>query len=269
MDQWHKAALSVAVVAALLWGLPWLGRRLAGLLTGLPTVTGPALLAIGLQAGPVALGDAAIGSVAACVPCALFALVQARAGRSVGGAAALGLATLAALLLLPLLWPLEDRLGAALFGAAATLVMCRRAMPRPSMAAAPRRPAWSTLLTVAAAGVVTAAVAWSLPQLGAFWAGVLASPPLLAAIVASQQQRCAGCGAAQAFLSGYLDGLPGRAAFAASLAVLAETLPLPLAFGIALVAALMPTFALRAAATSRRRRETAAPAPNPAARCGR
>lgn len=269
MDQWLKVALSAAVVAALLWGLPWLGQRRVGLLTGLPTVTGPALLMIGLQAGPAALGDAAIGSVAACVPCALFALVQARAVRAVGVAAALGLATLAALMLLPLLWPLEDRLGAALFGAAAAFMMCRRAMPRPSMAAAPRRPAWSTLLTVAAAGLVTAAVAWSLPQLGAFWAGVLASPPLLAAIVASQQQRCAGCRGAQAFLSGYLDGLPGRAAFAASLAMLAETLALPLVFGIALVAGLLPMLALRAAATSRRRRGTAAPAPNPAARCGR
>ncbi|NRF70051.1 hypothetical protein HLB44_23890 [Aquincola sp. S2] len=269
MDEWNKAALSAAAVAALLWGLPLLGRRRAGLLTGLPTVTGPALLVLGLQSGPAALGDAAVGSVAACAPCALFALVQARAGRSVGVAAALGLATLATLLLLPLLWPLEDRLGAALFGAGAAFALCRRAMPRPSTAAAPRRPAWSALLTVAAAGGVTAAVAWSAPQLGAFWAGVLASPPLLAAVVATQQQRCAGCGAAQAFLSGYLDGLPGRAAFAASLALLAEMLALPLAFGIALVVGLLPMLALRLAATSALRRGTAAPAPSRAARSGR
>lgn len=246
MDAWNKAALGAAAVAVLLWLLPLLGRRVAGLLTGLPTVTGPALLVLGLQSGSQALEDAAIGSVAACAPCALFALVQARAGRHAGSAGALGLALLATLLLLPALWPLQQRLGAALFGAALAVALCRRLMPVPGTAALPQRAPRTQLVTVLAAGGLTGLVAWSAPQLGAFWAGVLASPPLIAAVVATQQQRAAGCSAAQAFLGGYVDGLPGRAAFAACLALLAEALALPLAFAFALLAGVLATLLLGA-----------------------
>jgi hypothetical protein len=246
MDGAQKAALAAAAVALLLWAVPLLGRRAAGLLTGLPTVTGPALLVLGLQSGAEALGEAAIGSLAACAPCAVFALVQARAGREAGTLGALALASLATLLLLPLLWPLQQRLGAALFGAAIAFALCRHAMPAPAATQAPRRAPRTMLVTIGAAGGLTGLVAWSAPQLGAFWAGVLASPPLIAAVVAVQQQRSAGCGAAQAFLGGYVDGLPGRAVFAACLALLADALPLPGAFALALLAGAVATWLLGA-----------------------
>lgn len=57
---------------------------MAGLLAGLPTVTGPALLWLSLDHGAAYAVNAAIGSVAACAVCALFALAYERASRHAG-----------------------------------------------------------------------------------------------------------------------------------------------------------------------------------------
>lgn len=51
MDWSNKAMLTAATVAALLALARLFGHRLAGILAGLPTVTGPALLWLALDHG--------------------------------------------------------------------------------------------------------------------------------------------------------------------------------------------------------------------------
>ena len=73
-----RGAVSAAAVAALLLaGQRW-GRDVAGLLAGLPTVTGPALVWLALDRGRDFASQAAVGAVLAGAACAVFALAYAR-----------------------------------------------------------------------------------------------------------------------------------------------------------------------------------------------
>jgi hypothetical protein len=92
-------------------------------------------------------------------------------------------------------------------------------------------------------------VALSVPQLGPFWAGVLASPPLIAAAVAMQQQAAGGPTAARAFLCGYVQGLQGRAVFAFVLALAISHVPV------------LPAFLLAAARAAAQAAAVSAPRP--------
>jgi len=65
---------------------------------------------------------------------------------------------------------------------------------------------------------VSGVTALAAPQVGPFWAGVLASPPLIAAAVAINLHVTAPSrsdGAVARFLRGYAAGLIGRSGFAA------------------------------------------------------
>jgi hypothetical protein len=226
MEWINKALLTAAIVALLLGASTRFGRRGAGLLAGLPTITGPALWWLAVEHGHDYAGQAAVGSVAACGLCALFALAYERASRRLGAFTALAVACLAAALSLPLLQALSGDLSSALAiaglvaGGACVLMSDRGIEP-----AASARPAASSrrhdiALTALVAGAVSGVVAWAAPATGPFWAGVLASPPLLAAAVAVHEHASAGHDTAQRFLRGYVAGLIGRAAFAAGFALL-------------------------------------------------
>ncbi|MFN9185151.1 MAG: DUF3147 family protein, partial [Betaproteobacteria bacterium] len=74
MDWAYKAVLTATTVALLLAVAQLFGRRLAGILAGLPTVTGPALVWLALDHGTDFAVEAALGSVAASALCGLFAV---------------------------------------------------------------------------------------------------------------------------------------------------------------------------------------------------
>ena len=230
MEWINKALLTAAIVALLLAVSTRFGRRGAGLLAGLPTITGPALWWLALEHGHDYAGQAAVGSVAACALCALFALAYERASPHVGALTALVVACLVAALSVPLLQALSGNLASALaiavlVAGGASILMSDRAAATASSArppAAGRR--HDIALTALVAGVVSGGVAWAAPATGPFWAGVLASPPLLAAAVAVHEHASAGHDTAQRFLRGYVAGLIGRAAFAAGFALLVAPL---------------------------------------------
>jgi hypothetical protein len=221
MDWAYKAVLTATTVALLLTVAQAFGRRVAGILAGLPTVTGPALVWLALDFGSEYAVEAAIGSIAACVACALFALAYERASRRCGIAVTLGSATVACLSVAPPLQWLASDLALALFTAGGATFAIHAAMPRGAEEAGRlvRLPGelWVTALV---SGIVSGAVAMLAPALGAFWAGVLASPPLIAAAVAMHQHAFSGSRSIRPFLRGYVLGLIGRVAFGASFAVL-------------------------------------------------
>ena len=240
MDWMSKAVLTAGIVAMLLAVSMRLGRRGAGLLAGLPTVTGPALWWLAAEHGHDYAGQAAIGSVAACALCALFALAYERASRHMGALAALALACTATLLPAPALQALSGNLGTALaIAALAAAGAC--VLMSDADAAMPARPRRSRgehdiVVTALVAGTVSGGVAWAAPAIGPFWAGVLASPPLIAAAIAVHEHASAGHGTAQRFLHGYVAGLIGRVAFAAGFAVLIAPLGAPAATLVAAAA---------------------------------
>lgn len=214
-----RGGISATAVAALLFAAQRWGRETAGLLAGLPTVTGPAMLWLVLDRGAAFAGEAALGAVLAGAACAVFALVYGLASLAQGRLASLALAS--ALSLPPWLVLAEPRLHllAALGLVAAVCMVCVAALPRVACAsvAAPGRGAvWRAgLMTAAVSGAVSALASLLAPQVTPAVAGALTSPPLLAAAVAWELHR-QGCPARLLdFLRGYTAGLVGRCAFVA------------------------------------------------------
>jgi hypothetical protein len=237
--------VGLLLVAALRWG-----RGAAGLLAGLPTVTGPALLWLALDLGPAFAAQAAPGAVAAAIPCALFAVGYGFASRRHGPARALLVALLAGALPLPALagvhWPLAAWLAFATVvavacqGALGVLAHADAASGTAAGSGPGPAPRQGWLTTAAVSGLVSALAAALAGAVGPFWAGVLTSPPLLAAAVAVVlHARPRGAAEALRFLHGYTAGLLGRGLFVAAfgaLVVVTGTLP---AFGAALAIALV------------------------------
>jgi hypothetical protein len=221
MDALTKGLLTAITVAVLLTIARLFGRRIAGLLAGLPTVTGPALVWLALDHGARYATDAAVGSIAACALCAVFALAYERASRRAGAVTALAVAIIASLVSAPPLHWLGGALLPALLVAAIVSPAVQAALPKGSSNATQRtRPNGEVLTTALASGAVTSLVAVCATSVGPFWTGVLASPPLVAAAVVMQQHRTAGHAAVCGFLHGYVGGLLGRAAFCAGFALL-------------------------------------------------
>ena len=220
MDGFTKGLLTAIAVAVLLTISRVFGRRVAGLLAGLPTVTGPALVWLALDHGARYATEAAIGSVAACTLCAVFALAYERASRRAGVATALALAVIASLASAPSLHWLGGALAPALLLAAIVSPVVQAALPKGSNTGVRTAVSGEVLTTSLASGAVTSIVALCASSVGPFWAGVLASPPLVAAAIVIQQHRTAGHPAVCGFLHGYVGGLLGRAAFGAGFAML-------------------------------------------------
>jgi hypothetical protein len=221
MDWAYKAVLTATTVALLLAVAQVFGKRLAGILAGLPTVTGPALVWLALDFGAEYAVEAAIGSIAACVVCALFAFAYEWTSRFCGIVVTLLTASLVCLLVAPPLQWLASDLALALPIAGGATMAIHVAMPRgrDENTERPGVPG-ELLLTAVASGAVSGAVALLAPALGPFWAGVLASPPLIAAAVAMHQHAFGGSRSIRPFLRGYVLGLFGRVAFGAGFALL-------------------------------------------------
>ncbi|MCZ8111068.1 MAG: hypothetical protein ACK5Y8_15125 [Betaproteobacteria bacterium] len=243
-----RGALTALLVGALLVAARQFGRRAAGLLTGLPTVTGPAMLWLAIDRGEAYAAAAAVSAVAAAVACAVFALGYGLASRRHRPAAALTIAVLASLLPLPVLALPQWSIVPWLLVASLVCLACQGALgaligaapegacpPRREAAApgVPERRGWLTAAGVS--GLVSALAALLAGEVGPFWTGVLISPPLLAAAAAVElHRRPAGAEDALGFLHGYVAGLLARGVFLAAFGALLLPAGAAAAFGTAL-----------------------------------
>jgi hypothetical protein len=224
-----KAAITALTVAALLLLAEWRGRRAAGLLAGLPSVTGPALFWLAIDRGSAFAAEASDGAVAAGAACALFAVGYARVSSQRAWPWALGAGLAASLLAAPLLSQLSSTTGGLLLVVLAVCAVCLRTLADSTLRVWPaaalgsrrgvrpvtRRVALEVLQVAGVSGAVSAMVSFSASHIAAFWVGWLTSPPLIAGLVAVHLHRVAGAGAVAVFLRGYIGGLIGRSAFAA------------------------------------------------------
>ena len=241
-----KGGLTALIVGGLLVLAQRRGRAAAGLLAGLPTVTGPALLWLALDRGAGFAAQAAVGAAAAGLSYALFALVYGRAGRRRGPAGALALGAAASVAALPGLgsvaldlptWLLLASLGCAVVR---WLLALELRAPSAGDVPPPRGRLRGWVVTSLVSGLVSAAATGAAGEVGPFWAGMLTSPPLLAAAVALELHRQAGrVGPAMLFLHGYVTGLIGRGVFVAVVGLLIAPLGTAAAFTAAAAASLV------------------------------
>jgi hypothetical protein len=239
MDWGYKAVLTAMTVAAVLMTAQLFGRRLAGLIAGLPVIAAPSLLWIAAEQGAAYAARCAVGSLAACGAAAVFALIYERVARRHGlllsMGAALGGGGLVALVL-ALLTRGEHGLAIALL---ATTALCAAALlylpDAPAVARPARRLRGELLLTATLAGAVSAVIALYSPLLGPFWSGLLASLPIISSAVLVQQHLTEPHADRRRFLRGYATGLVGKAAFATAFAAVAAQVGAALAMALAAV----------------------------------
>jgi hypothetical protein len=211
-----SALLSAALVAAVtLIGRRW-GARAAGWMSGLPVVVGPILIVLALQHGGDFAARAANGALIGLLTVPAFVVTYAWASRRTK-------------------WPLALAAGWIPAAAIALAIESTAAAPLVSLllvgvaltAAAAALPASGTTAPVrgelAIRCALTAAVVWTSTQsaalLGPELSGVVASLPLLAAILATFTHAQAGSAAAATLLRGMLTGLGSYAALCFVVAV--------------------------------------------------
>lgn len=237
---WLKLTLvPLFLLAVSLVARRW-GPRTAGLFAGLPLVTGPILVFIAVEQGPVfgaAGARAALGGVAGAVG---FALVYSHRALRGPWPQALGLALAAWAAVAVLLRQLPDRLALQAAVALAALLLAPRLTPTlPPLPAAAPVGAGGLALRMAAGAALTLAVTGAASWLGPRWSGVLAVFPLLSTVIAVDVQRRQGAAHAAALLGGMLPAFNAFSVFCAVLALaLAQGAWLP-ALALALAAALL------------------------------
>jgi uncharacterized membrane protein (GlpM family) len=220
MDWVWKALLTAGSVLLVMLLARHGGRRAAGAVAAMPTVTAPALAWLAHDRGDAFAANAAVASLAACAMLAAFAVVQVHVAQRRGVVGTLACGAVGAAMLAAPAALASATLAAALPLAASSCALALLCLPSPPPHALPpaRAPIVATALAAAGLGLVTAALA---PLLGIFAAGLLASLPLVSGAVAVSEQASAGYAGVAPFLRGYVRGLPARAVFCVAFALLA------------------------------------------------
>lgn len=229
-----KGLITMAGVAVFLWIAERYGSGRAGWLTGLPSVSGPALLWLANEHGIGFVTAAAGGTVIGCALCAVFAGVLGLLLRRLSLALALLIAVAAMLALAGILsWLRVDLWLGSAFAVVVIIAMHALLPTAPSCAHAVGRAfRQGSLLVAIIAGIISGCLTATGGLVGPWWSGVIASLPLIAAAVTitcgdSAQARSV------AFLRGYVGGLLGRIAFALCLVYTLST-AMPFVVGVAL-----------------------------------
>ena len=231
------------------------GRRTAGMVAALPTVTAPALAWLAHDRGTAFAADAAVTSVAACAMLAAFAAVHAHVARHRGVATALSCGILGAALFAEPVVLASGTLVAAIALAVFSCVLALLCLPVPPRHALlpVRTPLVATALAAVGLGLLSVAAA---PLFGSLASGLLASLPLISGAVAAREHSSTGHVGVAHFLRGYVTGLLARASFCATFALLvvpagwavASVAAALCAGGVGLLMSIVPTSRARARA---------------------
>jgi hypothetical protein len=213
------------------------GEHAAALLSGVPAVVGPLLLALGSEHGARFAAATAAGIVTGLVSlggfCGVYALLAVRCRWQLsllGGWAAAGVLSAAMLALAP-------GRASGLLAAAAALLAARAATPA-ARRAEERRPeerGGSALTNMVLGGVLVALLAALASTLGPHVGGALAGLPVVVSVLAVSAHRRRGTGGALRLLAGVPLGMVGFVAFCEAVALLA--VPAGLALSLALASA--------------------------------
>jgi hypothetical protein len=223
MDWLWKALLTAGSVLMVMAIARRGGRRAAGMVAALPTVTAPTLAWLAHDRGSAFAAEAAVASVAACAMLAGFAVVHAHVARHRGVVTTLSCGIVSAAMFAVPVALASGRLLAAIALAVFSCVLALLCLPVPPRHALlpVRTPLVATAL--AAVGLCMLTVAGA-PLLGSFASGLLASLPLISGAVAATEHASSGHVGVAHFLRGYVVGLLARASFCAAFALLVAPL---------------------------------------------
>jgi hypothetical protein len=240
------------VVAASLIARRW-GVRVAGVVAGLPAIGGPILLVVALEHGRRFAQGAAVGELLGVVGVTLFVLVYALASRGAWWIALpAGWAAFAATV--PVLRHVHVGPLAAFAIATGSCLAAFALLPRHPAAAAPQLPArWDLPLRAGASVVPILAVTAAAAALGPHLTGVLASLPVISAVLAAFTHAQRGRRQAMRLLRGFALGFVAYGLFGVVVAETVRPLGIGPAFLLALLAALLAQAALATAAVRRER----------------
>ena len=240
------ALLLKLVLTPLLVGLASLaGRRwgaeVGGWLVGIPLTSGPIAFFLAIGPGTHFAADASIGILAGTASQAAFALAYAWTSLRLGWIACAGVASLAFVVTTVLLNAAHPAVlptfGLAVGSLAVSLVLMPKRGARAAEAAG--LPWWDIPLRMTVATAFVIALTEAAPVLGSRLSGLLAPFPVYAMVLAVFAHRLQGTGAATAVLRGLLLGLFSFTCFFLSIAELVVTQGIAVAFGVAIVVALI------------------------------
>ncbi|HET7181003.1 MAG TPA: hypothetical protein VFI15_02095 [Candidatus Limnocylindrales bacterium] len=253
------------IASASLAGRRW-GALLSGWLIALPLTSGPIALFIALDLGWSAGADAATGALVGATAQVAFAGGYAIGSRRFGWQGALvtasaGYLVAAAVIaaFVPPYPPLLFLLALASIAVGLGLIRVRRpdqplAVVQPGTWDIPARAIVATTLVLAISGLA--------PIIGGHVAGIVATYPVYISVLTSFAHRLAGPAQALGVVRGLLLGLPGFSTFFLVVSAALPTWPIPVAFGLALAAAIAINVSILVAST-RRGGGNAAVAPTP------
>ena len=215
-----RIALTASIITALILIAGRFGERIAGLLSGLPLMTAPALLQIGEQRGVVSAAEVALGGVVGGALASLFALAySAAAGRlSPTATLAFALGCLTAGLAVCGHLPLSLTSAAALAGGCSAVTLCfignRSASAGERLSSTRQR-----VRPVLAIGLCSAVVTTLAAEMHPWVAGLITSMPLIGVVTVVTCHRTKGTLAVPAFLRAYVLGSLVKASFCVTFAI--------------------------------------------------
>ena len=225
------------VVSVSLAGRRW-GPKIAGLLTGLPIVSGPALFFFSVEQGDVFASEAARAVLVSLVGVEASAVAYAWASlRAPWWASLLASWTVffaSVLLVQRASWTAN----VALVASCAGLVVAQLLLPRSGTSATGSRPAWDLPLRVVSSMLLVVSVTSLAHRLGPTLSGALTPFPVAISILLAFNHAQQGSAAAISFLRGFMPGMWAFTAFCYVLSVGVVPLGAALAFAVALACTL-------------------------------
>jgi hypothetical protein len=235
-------ALAPALVGASTLVARRFGARAGGVVSAFPAIVGPVLLIVALAHGSGFAARAANDTLLGLVSLAAFALAYGRLARRLGWVFSLIAGWVCAALAEVALGLTAGGAGspAGLLVAAAALSLAYRALP--AVASGPvltRQRRGVSVLRMATAALLVAALSAAAGALGALAGGMLAALPVLACVLAVFTHREAGAPAAVGLLRGLLAGMASFVVFCQLIAILIARCGIAPAFALATAAALI------------------------------
>ncbi|WP_321889170.1 hypothetical protein [Paraburkholderia bannensis] len=214
------------------------GEAVGGLLVGMPLTSGPVSVFLALEHGPAFATQATAGSLVATIAQVAFCVIYCRLAAQGWRLALTGAAGAFVVVAALLQWSaLPEMLLFLLALIAITLAL--NVMPNTAATSAKvDAPWWDLPLRMVLIAALIVSVTLIAPYVGASAAGVIASFPFMAIILAVFAHRASGAAAAQQVMRGMATGLIGFAAFFFVLSLLLTHTHLVVAYGSAILCTL-------------------------------
>ena len=233
------ATMPLVIVTATLAGRRY-GAAVAGLILGLPIVSGPISVFVAVEQGIDFAREAASGTLLGLIALATYCLSYGFAARRFAwpGALACGLSATASMVWLLDTIALPE--SAVIWVTASAIVVAIRVCPAPGPALRRKPPpAWDLPARIIVSTTFMMTVTLLAASIGPTMTGMASTFPVMLSVMAPFTHRVEGQAAVLSLLRGCIEGLVTFALFFQVLKMTLGTWPAPLAYGCALLATLI------------------------------